>query len=224
LRNPLGAIQGSIDLVRTMTDGGGRDVAVHLDRMERSVERCNRIISDLLEFTRIKALKKHPILVDAWLNELLEEHKLPAEVSVRRELNASGLSIQVDPMRLRQIMINLMDNAAQALTTKGWNPADARDRMLTVRTAIDGSWLKLSVMDNGPGIDSNDLDRIFEPLFTTKSFGVGLGLPTVRQLVEQHEGTVAVDSSAGRGTTFTIGLPLTDAATNAQSVRVGKVA
>jgi signal transduction histidine kinase len=149
---------------------------------------------------------------------------MPAGISVRREMNAGGLSIRVDPMRLRQVLINLMDNAAQALTTKGWNPADARERVLTVRTVVDGPWLKISVMDNGPGIDRSDLERIFEPLFTTKSFGVGLGLPTVRQLVEQHEGTVAVDSSASRGTTFTVGLPLTDAVSSAKSAQVAKVA
>jgi signal transduction histidine kinase len=76
-----------------------------------------------------------------------------------------------------------------------------------VRSEAAGPHLRLSVADNGPGIPADMLARIFEPLFTTRSFGVGLGLPTVQQIVEQHGGTIHVDSAPGRGTTFTIWLP-----------------
>ena len=80
-------------------------------------------------------------------------------------------------------------------------------RFITLRTETAGPHVRLSVSDSGPGIPREVMDRIFEPLFTTKSFGVGLGLPTVRQIVEQHGGTIHVESRINEGSTFTIWLP-----------------
>jgi signal transduction histidine kinase len=105
------------------------------------------------------------------------------------------------------VIVNLVDNAAQALTDPGWQPPTEPERRITVRSEAAGPYLKLSVIDTGCGIPADKLGRIFEPLFTTKSFGVGLGLPTVRQIIEQHGGTIDVESVVDQGTTFTIWLP-----------------
>jgi signal transduction histidine kinase len=115
--------------------------------------------------------------------------------------------VPLDRERFRQIIVNLVDNAAQALVDPGWAPADDHQRTITVRTEAAGPHVRLSVTDNGPGIPQDRLPKIFEPLFTTKSFGVGLGLPTVRQIVEQHGGTIDVESTVDEGTSFTIWLP-----------------
>jgi signal transduction histidine kinase len=206
LRNPLSAIRNSMALVRQLTNGKGTGVERALDRVDRNIERCARIINDILDFTRVRDLSREPVALDAWLGEALAEIAVPASVTVRREL-LFGDALPLDRERFRQIIVNLIDNAAQAMVDPGWTPADDRQRAITVRTEAAGPHVRLSVSDNGPGISQDRLPKIFEPLFTTKSFGVGLGLPTVRQIVEQHGGTIDVESTVDVGTTFTIWLP-----------------
>jgi signal transduction histidine kinase len=91
------------------------------------------------------------------------------------------------------------------MTAPDWTPP--ADRRIVVRTESHGAGVQLSVADNGPGIAPDVLPRIFEPLFTTKSSGIGLGMPMVKQIVELHQGTITVDSTIGRGTTINIWLP-----------------
>jgi signal transduction histidine kinase len=93
------------------------------------------------------------------------------------------------------------------LQDPAWQPAKGHARRIILRSERVGSHVRLSARDTGPGIPPDVLPRIFEPLFTTKNFGVGLGLPTVRQIVEQHGGTIEVDSTVEVGTTVTIWLP-----------------
>jgi len=102
---------------------------------------------------------------------------------------------------MRRVLINLLDNAAQAMTEPG------RERRITVSTAHVGERFELAIEDTGAGIPSDVLPKVFEPLFSTKSFGTGLGLATVKQIVAQHDGTIDLDSEMGRGTRFIIRLP-----------------
>jgi signal transduction histidine kinase len=206
LRNPLSAIRNSMALVRQLTTGKGTGVERALDRVDRNVERCARIINDILDFTRVRELTREPVKLDACLGETLAEISVPSSVIVRREFLFAD-EVPLDRERFRQIIVNLVDNAAQALADAGWVPADDRQRTITVRTEAAGPHVRLSVSDNGPGIPQDRLPKIFEPLFTTKSFGVGLGLPMVRQIVEQHGGTIDVESTVDEGTAFTIWLP-----------------
>ena len=206
LRNPLSAIRNSMALVRQLTTGKGTGVERALDRVDRNVERCARIINDILDFTRVRDLTRVPVKLDAWLAETIAEIAVPSTVRVRREFLFDA-EVALDRDRFRQVIVNLVDNAAQALADPGWTPADDRQRTIVVRTEAAGPHVRLSVADNGPGMPQDRLPKIFEPLFTTKSFGVGLGLPTVRQIAEQHGGTIDVDSTVDQGTTFTIWLP-----------------
>jgi signal transduction histidine kinase len=100
-----------------------------------------------------------------------------------------------------------------------WTPAHGHPRHIAVRTEGAGPHVRLTVIDTGPGIAPEVLPRIFEPLFTTKSFGVGLGLPTVRQIVEQHGGTIDIESAPDTGTTVSIRLPRLAEAAASQSSR-----
>jgi signal transduction histidine kinase len=102
------------------------------------------------------------------------------------------------------VVINLIDNAAQAMTDPQTLCAEKR---LSLTTRTDGAWVELIVADTGPGIALENLAKVFEPLFSTKSFGTGLGLPTVKQIVEQHGGTIAIESELGRGTRVIVRLP-----------------
>ena len=216
LRNPLSAIRNSMALLRQLTVGKVTGVERSLDRIDRNIERCARIINDILDFTRVRELQRGPVSLDAWLADTLGEIAVSPQVTVRREFLFGG-EIALDRDRFRQIVVNLVENAAQALVDIGWTVPDDRQRTITVRTEDAGPYVRLSFCDNGPGIPADRLTKIFEPLFTTKSFGVGLGLPTVRQIVEQHGGTIDVESAVDQGTVFTIWLPRQAAPTAAEA-------
>jgi PAS domain S-box-containing protein len=206
LRNPLAAIRNSMALIRQLTADKGLGVERAVDRVERNIGRCNGIISDLLEFTRKRDLNRTATAIDGWLAEMLDEHAVAERVAVLRDLSSSGV-VALDRDRFRQVMVNLLDNAAQAMTISGWSPTDGRPLTIVVKTEVAGPHVRLSVTDNGPGISTENLAKIFEPLFTTKVSGVGLGLPTVRTIVEQHGGTIDVESTVDAGTTFVVWLP-----------------
>jgi signal transduction histidine kinase len=123
---------------------------------------------------------------------------------LKQQLEAGDAIIAVDADRIRRVVINLVENAGQAL---GEAPPD-REKQIRVRTSVVDGAIVLTIQDNGPGIAPENLIRIFEPLFSTKSFGTGLGLPTVKQIVNQHSGTIAVDSVLGQGTCVTVRLPI----------------
>jgi signal transduction histidine kinase len=206
LRNPLGAIRSSMAFVRQLTSGKGLGLERSLDRIDRNIGRCVRIIEDLFEFTRMKDLERQDTLLDDWLTEILDDYTLPPGIIQNRDFTYGG-AVFIDRERLRQVLVNLLDNAAQAIADPARQTGGSTESIVTVRTEAAGPYVLLSVIDTGPGIAADKLDKIFEPLFTTKSFGVGLGLPTVKQLVEQHGGTIAVQSSPGQGATFTVRLP-----------------
>jgi signal transduction histidine kinase len=208
LRNPLASIRNSMELVRKQTSGKELGVERALDRIDRNTDRCANIISDLLNFARKKELACEPTPIASWLGETLDEHPLPAGIVLDRELPAAD-EIPVDRQKLRQVVVNLVDNATQAMTAPEWEPPADQPKRIVVRTESRGAGVQLSVADNGPGIAPDVLPRIFEPLFTTKSFGIGIGLgmPMVKQIVELHQGTITVDSAVGKGTTINIWLP-----------------
>jgi signal transduction histidine kinase len=206
LRNPLGTIRNSMDIVRQLTANKGLGVERALDRIERSVQRCDVIVGDILEFSRVQELKREETSIDTWLTEMVDEHDVPAAVTLRRELAADAM-VMLDRTRFRQVFVNLIDNATQAMLDPEWAASAGRPATMIVRSEAAGPHVRVSVIDNGPGIAEDTLERIFEPLFTTKVKGVGLGLPTVRKLVEQHGGTIDVESKIGEGTTFTVWLP-----------------
>jgi PAS domain S-box-containing protein len=206
LRNPLAAIRNSMALIRQLTADKGLGVERAVERVERNIARCNGIISDLLEFTRKRDLNRTSTAIDGWLAEMLDEHTVTEKVTVVRDLSSSGV-VALDRDRFRQVMVNLLDNAAQAMTISGWSPTDGRQLTIVVKTEAAGPHVRLSVTDNGPGISPENQAKIFEPLFTTKASGVGLGLPTVRTIVEQHGGTIDVESTVDAGTAFVVWLP-----------------
>lgn len=204
LRNPLSAIRNTLFTVREVATNAGVKLDRPIARMERSIERCDRIISDLLEYTRNRELNRTELRFDGWLADMLAEQSVPAPVVLERQLAAADAVVSVDADRIRRVVINLVENAAQALG----EVAPDREKRITVRTSVVNGEVLLDVEDNGPGIAPENLEKIFEPLFSTKSFGTGLGLPTVKQIVNQHGGTIAVDSAVGRGTCVSVRLPL----------------
>jgi PAS domain S-box-containing protein len=200
LRNPLSAIRNTLFAVKETAANKGVDLERPITRVERSVARCDRIINDLLDYTRVKELHLTELAPDPWIEEVLSEQHLPAGIALERHL-AADCMIAIDPERVRRVLINLIDNAAQAM------PENAHERKIRVATAlVDESYVEFSVTDTGAGIATETLPKVFEPLFSTKSFGTGLGLPMVKQIVEQHGGTITIASEVGKGTRVTVRL------------------
>ncbi len=205
LRNPLSAIRNTIFMMKDTAASSGLNFNRPIERIERSISRCDRIIGELLEYTRIRDLKMSSAVFDKWIDDVLKEQKFPDGITVTRNLGAPGQVISFDPDRMRQIVINLVDNAAQAMVSMD---ASITERRVTVSTVMIGSVFEFTIADTGPGIPPENLPKVFEPLFSTKSFGTGLGLPMVRQIAEQHGGKVEITSTVGRGTTVHVSLPV----------------
>lgn len=214
LRNPLSAIRNTLFTIKELATTAGLKLDRPIARMERSIERCDRIISDLLEYTRNRELKRTSVCFDRWVAEVVAEQNVSPPIALTTELAAAEAAIAIDADRMRRVVINLVENAAQALAEL---PPD-REKRIMLRTATADGGLLLAIEDTGPGIAPEILARIFEPLFSTKSFGTGLGLPTVKQIVNQHGGIIEVDSEVGKGTRVTVHLPLDATAT--QEVKV----
>ena len=211
LRNPLGAINNTIYALNEIGTAKSLDLDRFLARLRRSVDRCNQIISELLDFTSSPELVQRRIRLDEWLAQTLDAWVMPQDVALDWKLGAAGAVVMLDTERFQRVLSNLIANAAQAIQSAEIGPASRR---VTISTAV-GDAVTLRVTDTGPGIAPDILPKVFEPLFSTKSFGTGLGLPTVRQIVQQHGGTVRIDSSHGHGTCVEVALPLASAARHA---------
>jgi signal transduction histidine kinase len=181
------------------------DVARPISRLERSLSRCERIIANLLDYVYVGEPKRRTVQFELWLGECLDGQALPAGIALVRDFAAPEAVIAIDAGRLQLVIANVIDNAMQAIMDF---PDGQPSGTITVATAVADGQLTLSIRDTGLGITAENLPRIFESLFSTRSFGMGLGLPTARKIVEQHGGTIAVTSELGEGTCVTIALPL----------------
>jgi len=207
LRNPLAAIRNSLATVVLRTRDKGLGVEGALERADRNIERCARIIYDLLEYSQPRQLARTPTDLDQWLERTLRDRTLPEGIALISDLDARSL-ISIDGAQLTQVINRLIENAVGALTAPAWHPGEQHPRRISVASAAAGPHVRLTIGDTGPGIPADVLPRVFEPLFTTRNFGAGLGLPITRQIVEQHGGTIAIESPAHGGAMVTICLPL----------------
>jgi signal transduction histidine kinase len=209
IRNPLGTIRTAVFAIGDAIERHqmGR-VERALQLAERNVVRCDTIISELLDYTRDRVLQLKSVNVDTWLEGVLDEQTIPEGIVCTRELSA-GIEVPIDGEHLRRAVINVVNNAIDALQDE-----EAPGNRLTMSTHVvgdrAGSRLEIRVSDTGCGIAPGVLDKIFEPLFSTKSYGVGLGLPIVKNIMEQHGGGVDVQSELGKGTTVVLWLPVSN--------------
>jgi PAS domain S-box-containing protein len=206
LRNPLGVIQASAYTLRDGLNPEAPRAARALERVERSVVRCNRIIGELLDFTRVTGLEPESAVLDDWLASVLDEQAFPAGLVLHREFGLPNLKLNFDRDRLRRAVINVFDNACQAMLDEENSKPVAGGNVLTVRTQTRAGRVEVVFEDQGTGISAEVCERIFEPLYSTKSFGVGLGLPVVKQIMEQHGGGIEVETATGRGTSIRLWL------------------
>ncbi len=201
LRNPLNAIRTSVYSLNERMRDVDVDVEKPLRRIERNIVRCAAIIEELLDYTRTRDINRDTIDVNEWIREIVDDHAVPDGITIEVDVGGPDTAF-LDEERMRRCVINLLNNAIQALQEH----AVATGRIVLTTRSVN-NMLEICVSDNGPGIQEDDLARIFEPLFSTKSFGVGLGLPLVKQIINRHGGTITVENAAAGGVAVTMRVP-----------------
>ena len=201
IRNPLSSIKGFAVYFKERYRQNAEDGRI-ADVMVNEVERLNRVIGQLLEFSRPVNLQRResalPELVRRAIT-VIEPETGKAAVRIRMEVEPDAPPVRVDPDRFHQVLLNLLLNAVQAMEGGG---------TLTVSAGPAGEGrVRIAVSDTGKGIASGDMNRIFDPYFTTRPTGTGLGMAIVHKIVEAHGGEIRVESEPGRGTTASVFLP-----------------
>jgi signal transduction histidine kinase len=215
LRNPLGVISNAIYYLKTVLSGSDTTVKEYLNIIKAEVDNSERIISDLLGLSRVKQPQTTSIAINDLIAKTVAKCAIPERVSFHVDLPPSLPPVNIDPFQIGQVFQNLIANAVQAMPEGGSLRVIvrlARDEKSSVVPASDvsdhPSFIEISVSDTGEGIASENMKKLFQPLFTTKARGIGLGLAVSKRNVEANGGRIEVESEAGKGTTFYVHLPV----------------
>jgi two-component system sensor histidine kinase HydH len=170
--------------------------------MADEVDRLNRVITELLEFARPTDLKLKETEVNSLIAHsvrLIEKEAAIKNISIKLDLSQQPLSAEIDADRFSQCLLNLYLNSLQAMEKGG---------QLHIKDYLkNGHFIGIEIRDTGTGIGAENLNKIFDPYYTTKTKGTGLGLAIVYKIIEAHNGNVKVRSVPGQGTTFSIDIP-----------------
>ncbi|MCP4715050.1 MAG: response regulator, partial [Deltaproteobacteria bacterium] len=224
--NILAGILGYAEL---SIDDTPQDGSVHgfLREIQKSTERASNLVNQILAFSRKNVQEMEPVKITPIIKETIKllRASLPTTIELRHNITEHAAVVVADPTQIHQIMMNLCTNAAHAmpensglidigLTLESLNEADLK----AYEGRPPGPYLKLSIRDNGSGIDHDIMGRVFDPFFTTKEVGkgTGMGLSVTHGIVESHGGLIKVESQPGEGTTFDVFLP--QAQTGAEDV------
>lgn len=207
LRNPLGAMRPSLYIIAKKSDPSDERIRNAIERVDRNIDRCDRIIDELLDFSRIIGLDRQQIRINDWLEDVIEEQFISSDIRVEKDLTSKDYELFIDPGRLRRAVINVLENACHAMLEFNAPGQVVPGARLRIESRLSGDRFEILISDTGTGIKQEVLERIFEPLFSTKGFGVGLGMPTVEQIMKQHRGGVEINTQEGKGTRITLWLP-----------------
>lgn len=199
LRNPLGVIANAVYFLRLVQPQATPKIQEYLTLIADETHAAGKIVDDLLDFSRQQMAQRTTTTVAQLLQRALERFPPPAQVTVRLDLPADLPAVRVDPGQLTQVFGNLIVNACQAMPNGG--------ELTLAATLRQDGWMAISVQDTGVGIPPENLPKLFEPLFTTKARGIGLGLAICRRLTEASGGQISVQSEPGKGSIFTVTLP-----------------
>jgi len=200
LRNPLGTIKNAAYFLNMVLEKSDPHIKETLEFLMKEVSMSERIINSLLDFARPKPPTRDKVNVNVVVQDLLSRNTMHKTIEMTKKLDEDIPTILADPSQLTLVFRNIIINAIQAMPEGG--------SLVVKSSASNKEWISVSFKDSGIGIPKEDLDKIFEPLFTTKAKGIGLGLAVIKILVEGHGGTIEVESELGKGSTFTVNLPL----------------
>jgi signal transduction histidine kinase len=208
LRNPLGAAKNTLHTIEEIATARQLDIVRPVERLERSLSRCEQTIDNLVDYVDAGDLTRQDVLFERWLDEWLDAQRLHPSIELVRDFAAPQAMVALDNHQLALAIDNILDNAVRAILDGG--AKESGKVTVTLRAAEK---LTLAFEDTGAGLDAETLTRIFDPFFSTRGFGLGLGLPTARKIIEEHGGTVTAESQVGFGTRLTVILPLLGAST-----------
>lgn len=205
IRNPLSTIRMNLDLlseeVEELEDPRVRRMVTKLDRIRRECLHLEDILTAFLQFARAGELQLETADLGKLVSEFIEVFTPQAQqqqIVLSPHLAMNLPTVRIDPRLMRQVLMNLALNSQQAMPSGG---------QIVFQTYARDGRVCLEIIDTGKGIPPAARERLFQVFFSTKPAGSGLGLPTVRKIVEAHGGTVACDSEVGKGTRFVVSLP-----------------
>ncbi len=200
VRNPLAGMKGALEVLRKELAVKPSNLEI-VDELLAQIARLENLVKDLLTYARPSAISARSFDLHEMLDRLLKLYKDEADaaqITVHRIYGPETGRIEADPQQMEQVFFNLIHNAIQAMEHGG---------TLTVTTQASREGIVISFRDTGKGVPGGDIDRIFQPFFTTKHRGSGLGLPIVKRIIEAHGGLIEVHSKLGEGTAATMTLP-----------------
>jgi signal transduction histidine kinase len=188
----------------------------YLDIIKKEIDNSLRIITDLLDFARTRTPQLKAVTARELTDESLGRCMIPGNVNLQTEIPDDLPLLKVDPLQMGQVLQNLVMNAVQAMPDGGALRIFARSAQGPGKILIsdprspitDPGFIEISVSDTGEGLNPENMKKLFQPLFTTKAKGIGLGLVVCKNLVEANGGRIEVESELGKGTTFTVVLPM----------------
>jgi len=209
LNQPLGAVSAYSSAARRMAScdaGSNQRLGEILQDAERAALRAGQVVQDMVSFINQGNVSSDPLDLNALVSDtiLKVRRNHGDEVSIRLALDPTLRPVLANRLRIEKILANLLDNGIEAMTEAG---ASREDVSVTVATRRCGKMAQVSVQDSGPGVDAQQLERIFEPFFSTKERGLGMGLAVSRTIVESHGGRLWVESTPGCGAEFHFTLP-----------------
>jgi PAS domain S-box-containing protein len=223
IRNPLGVMSNAVYFLRTVMPEANDTIREYLDIIKKEIDNSLRIITDLLDFARTRPPHAQTVVIASLINQGIKKCLIPENIAVDIDTPESLPLLWVDPNQIEQVFHNLITNAVQAMPEGGALRISARrgsrDQMSEgsiqrgheigrQSQPSEHGFIEIMVSDTGIGISPENMKRLFQPLFTTKSKGIGLGLVVCKNSVEANGGRINVESILGKGTSFIIMLPI----------------
>jgi signal transduction histidine kinase len=201
----LGIINSAVYYLKLVQPDANDKVRKYHAMLEQEVRNADKIITDLLDFGRVHSADHELVSVSELVQRVLERYPVPLPVVLSLDLSPNLPKVFADPRQMEQVLGNLVVNACQAMNDGG------QLSVISDQLSVDGGqWVRIAVKDTGVGIPPENIKKLFEPLFTTKAKGIGLGLPISQKLAEANGGWIEVESEPGKGSTFTVYLPAQD--------------
>ena len=200
LRNPLGVMSNAVYFLKSVLSDAGESTKEYLGIVECEIAESERIVADLLDAVRTKPPQFETANVAELIEQALRKCAVPPAVTISLGIPETLPPLNVDPKQIQQVLSNLITNGLEAMPDGG---------ALEIRATENrrGRTLRISVKDSGVGIAPEHQDKLFQPLFTTKTRRVGLGLAAVKNLIQVNRGSVDMQSEPGKGSTFCVTLP-----------------
>jgi len=199
IRNPLSSITLNVELLEDELNGSSDEARGLIRSVLKELDRLNDIVSEYLQFSRFPKPQLKRGIADSVIRELVENFKAVPKVRIETKLRTSPPEVWLDERLLRQVIENLVRNGVEAIEGEG---------VVQIETDTIERFFVIRVKDTGRGVPPEIQARLFEPFFTTKAHGTGLGLATSQQIIFEHNGHLVVESQAGKGSTFSILLPI----------------